>query len=414
MMNNSANELTLRALTNTYINLIGKEDYDEAKRYAETLCLLAPQNIENVHKLAYIYLKQEKWQDAIDTGLKAISLNNQYVPTLDLLAHAYGAISDWENAGHYGHQALVLRDAKIPTPTAPMPIGRSVKGGKNLIAFSLFGKRSKYIETAVLNVQVAHALFPNWICRFYIDDSVPENAVQRLKENGAEIIKIAPPLKTWPGAMWRFLAINDPEAEYVIFRDADSVISPRESVAVAEWIKSGRSFHTMRDSGSHTALILAGMWGAKANSVSNMEERIQNYINKEYDSAHFADQDFLADELWGYIRQDLWAHDRLFNFCDAKPFPELPFNSEYQIAFCEGGAGFIAKTEHKEGTQVKWTLYSSISPLLNTDYSSIIVPEFKVCSYQTAVKNGEIADNIPRRYAYAFKKGLARIEIENI
>ena len=67
----------------------------------------------------------------------------------------------------------------------------------------------------------------------------------------------------WPGAMWRFLAINDPEAEYVIFRDADSVVSHRESEAVAEWIESGHSFHTMRDSGSHTALILAGMWALK-------------------------------------------------------------------------------------------------------------------------------------------------------
>lgn len=413
-MNNASNELTLKALTNTYINLINKEDYEEAKRYVEMLRLLAPQDVENVHKLAYIYLKQEKWQAAIDAGLQAISLDNQYVATLDLLAHAYGAMSDWEKSGYYGHQALTIRNAKVPTPTEPMPTVSPLKNGKKLIAFSLFGKRSKYIETAVLNVQVAHALFPSWICRFYIDETVPESAVQRLKENGAEIIKIAPHLKTWPGAMWRFLAINDSEAEYVIFRDADSVISPRESVAVTEWIKSGRSFHTMRDSGSHTALVLAGMWGAKANSISNMEERIQNYINKGYDSAHFADQDFLADELWGYIRQDLWAHDRLFNFYDPKPFPELPFNSEYQIAFSEGSAGFIAKTNYEEGTQIKWTLYSSISPVLNTDYSPIIVPEFKVCSYQTNVKNGEITDNIPRRYAYAFKKGLARIDIEKI
>ena len=58
-----------------------------------------------------------------------------------------------------------------------------------------------------------------------------------------------------------FSQINDPEAEYVIFRDADSVVSHREAEAVAEWIESGRLFHTMRDSGSHTALILAGMWG---------------------------------------------------------------------------------------------------------------------------------------------------------
>ena len=51
---------------------------------------------------------------------------------------------------------------------------------------------------------------------------------------------VTSPMDKWPGTMWRFLAINDPEAEYVIFRDADSVVSPREAEAVSEWIESGR------------------------------------------------------------------------------------------------------------------------------------------------------------------------------
>ena len=77
------------------------------------------------------------------------------------------------------------------------------------------------------------------------------------------------------------------------------MISHREATAVAEWIESSRAFHTMRDSGSHTALILAGMWGAKAGSVPDMQQRIQRFIDRGYDSSHFADQDFLAEELWG-------------------------------------------------------------------------------------------------------------------
>ncbi|MGN7074038.1 tetratricopeptide repeat protein, partial [Neisseria sp. P0001.S004] len=87
------------------------------------------------------------------------------------------------------------------------------------------------------------------------------------RNNGAEVIKVGAPLDNWPGTMWRFLAINDPEVEYVIFRDADSIICYRDAAAVSEWIKSGTLFHTIRDSGSHTALILAGMWGAKAGAV---------------------------------------------------------------------------------------------------------------------------------------------------
>lgn len=408
------NELTTEALINSYHQHLNNGNYEEAKKYAEILSLLNPEEVDYKHKVAYLCFKQSKWETAIEVALQALLLDKKYIPTLDLLAHAYGELENWENAGYYGHQALTLRDMEIPKSADFVPINKTLKDGKKLIAFSLFGKRSKYLETAILNVQVAHALFPNWICRFYIDETVPEYIVQRLKSNGAEIIEVTENLKSWPGAMWRFLAINDPEAEYVIFRDTDSVVSAREAAAVAEWIKSGRSFHIMRDSGSHTALMLAGMWGAKAGSISNMEERIQNYINSGYSSSHFADQDFLASQLWGYIRQDLLSHDRLFNFCDPKPFPELPFNPHYQIAFAEGIAGFETATFYEEGTQIRWTLYSSISPVLNSDYSYITVPEFKVCSYETTVKNGQISDNIPRRYAHAVRDGLARIEIEKI
>ena len=53
-----------------------------------------------------------------------------------------------------------------------------------------------------------------------------------------------------------------------------------------------------------------------------------------------------------------------------------------------------------------------ISPMVNVDYSFIRVPEFKVCSHETTVENGRFEASIPRRYGYAFKEGLARIDIK--
>ena len=46
-----------------------------------------------------------------------------------------------------------------------------------------------------------------------------------------------------------------------------------------------------------------------------------------------------------------------------------------------------------------------------------IIPLFvclnlKVCSYETTVENGRFEASIPRRYGYAFKEGLARIDIK--
>ena len=134
------------------------------------------------------------------------------------------------------------------------------------------------------------------------------------------MVYVTSSVNKWPGAMWRFLAINDPEAEYVIFRDADSVVSHREAEAVAEWIESGHSFHTMRDSGSHTALILAGMWGLKLAQCQIWKQEFNVLWIRVMTLVILLISDFLAEDLWGYIRQDVFSHDRVFNFCNAKPF----------------------------------------------------------------------------------------------
>ena len=408
-----SNEKIQQKFEQAYHSFIEEENYEEALKRAEILCLLNPQSVEFHHKVAYAYLKQLKWEKAIEAEMKTLELDSTYIPALDLLAHAYGALDNWEKTGFYGHQALVLKDKAIPDLEHEIIPTPAPKNGKRIISFSLFGNNSKYIEPAVLNTQLAPVLFPGWTCRFYVDDSVSAEAIQRFKNNGAEVIKVGTPLDNWPGTMWRFLAINDPEVEYVIFRDADSIICYRDAAAVSEWIKSGTLFHTIRDSGSHTALILAGMWGAKAGAVPDMQERIQNFVDEGYPSRHFADQDFLEKELWAYIRQNLFAHDRLFDFCNAHEIPG-EFYSNYQIAFSEGVTSFNATTDYEDGSLARWTLYSSASPLVNPDYSLNVVPEFKVCSYVTEVKNGAVSAFLPKRYGNAIKAKLARINIEQI
>ena len=47
-------------------------------------------------------------------------------------------------------------------------------------------------------------------------------------------------------------------------------------------------------------------------------------------------------------------------------------------------------------------------------YSLNVVPEFKVCSYVTEVKNGAVSAFLPKRYGNAIKAKLARINIEQI
>ena len=406
--------------TQKQLNVISAafRDYMATGRYVQAVAealkahKLIPAAVAPLSDAATAAVKADLMDDAIAYAQKALKRNPQHINSLDALAHAYGTLEDWQNSGVYGLQALQLRDAKVAAQPAPqLPTVTPNPNGKKIIAFSLFGSSSAYIEPAVINTEIVADVYPGWVCRFYIDDSVPESAVERMKNNGAEIVRVSAEQQQWPGTMWRFLAMDDPGAAYIIFRDADSVISQREAAAVQEWLESGRYFHTMRDAGSHTELILAGLWGAVAGAVPDMEGKIQAYLSQPLESRHFADQFFLRDHIWAYVRQSLYAHDRIFGFFDAHPFPgpQVPYKLTH-IGYDEGSSHFSAPYDLPDDSPVVWKLYSKVSPLLSPEAGlQELAQERLVCQYETTVQNGTISGHIPRRYSRGFAEKLSRM-----
>lgn len=395
------------------------ECYAEAMGEALRAHKLIPQAVAPLSDAATAAVKGGLWQDAILHANKALQRNPEHINSLDALAHAYGGLEDWENCGLYGRRALVLRDKQVMAaqPSLPeLPQVRPRAEAKNIIAFSLFGNSAEYIEPAVMNTELAGAVYPGWVCRFYVDGSVPEAVLQRLRANGAEVVRVAAELESWPGTMWRFLAMDDAEAGRVLFRDADSVISPREARAVAAWIESGKLFHTLRDGGTHTELILAGLWGAVAGAVPDMRGRIQAYVAAGVKSRHFADQLFLREQVWPFARQSLCGHDRIFGFMDAAPFPDTaPFDyRNFHVGANEGNVGFHAAVNFADNTPVRWTLFSKIHPLPDADYRFGVQDERQICSYEAVVVAGKVHGNIPRRYSKGFADGRSRITVVKI
>ncbi|QEY25551.1 tetratricopeptide repeat protein [Neisseria zalophi] len=406
----------LDQISDAFHHYMAINQYQQALSEALKAHKLIPRAVAPLSDAATAAVKGGLWQEGISYAKKALQRNPNHINSLDVLAHAYGGLHDWENCRLYGRQALENRSHNIKDrPPQPEIIPNPT--GKKIISFSLFGNHAGYIEPAVINTELAGTIYPGWVCRFYVDGSVPEQALQRLRQHGAEIVRVSPQQEPWPGTMWRFLAINDPEAERVIFRDADSVISQREAHAVEAWVNSGKRFHTMRDAGTHTELILAGLWGAIAGSVPDIEAKIIAYLNKPVESRHFADQFFLRENVWPYARQSLYAHDRIFGFCDAHPFPDTePFDYDhYHVGCNEGNVGFQANPNLPEGSRVIWRLFSRISPLLNPDYSiNLLSEERLICTYETTVQNGIVSGVLPRRYSIGFSDGLSKITVAAI
>jgi len=207
---------------------------------------------------------------------------------------------------------------------------------KNIVSFSLWGNNTLYLNGAVKNVTAYAELFPEWKCRFYHDDSVPEDIVQQLKNLGAELYKCKP-LPDVLGMYWRFLAIDDPTINYCMIRDADSLPTMREKYAVNEWIDSGQPFHIMRDNESHTTAILGGMWGCVSGLIKpSMKEHISSWftILKPVQSEqgklfHGTDQMFLESIIWPKIKNTHIAHIRPGMPQLVYTGAEYPFPTEY-------------------------------------------------------------------------------------
>ncbi|MDR2991751.1 MAG: hypothetical protein LBU72_07500 [Burkholderiaceae bacterium] len=354
------------------------------------------------------------WQDAIRYARAGLARGGNMLGIYDTLAHAHGMLEQWNEVRRYGLEALNRRDREFgrapvipwpePKPLPPLP---SVQTREcNVISFALFGRDPKYCETAVLNVQEQPRVYPHWVCRFYVDGSVPESVVNRLRTGGAQIVPVEGPARQWPGPMWRLLALDDPQVHRVLFRDADSLISRYEAAAVAQWLASGKRFHMMRDWGAHTELMLAGLWGAVGGSLPPLEKLMQRFMSVPLESRHFADQFFLRQYVWPYARTCLLQHDSVFGFMDAVPFPDGDRPEGFHVGTTESSAAFTIKSDQPDGTEVTWALYRIVEKLDDGRIRAELV-----CAYTNTVHNGVVKAHIPKRYAHWLQQGMAQVRL---
>lgn len=248
------------------------------------------------------------------------------------LADRFDKAGDHAQSAHHGSLSLIA-ESNLVCARAAIDV--------NVVSFSLFGNDPLYGETAILNADAMPAVYPGWKMRVYHDDSVPEHVLKRLVQRGVQLVNAADlGIAHWPGTFWRFAAVIEPHVARVQFRDADSIVSARESQWVQAWIDSGKPFHVLRDWYSHTDLILAGLWGAHAPLLAHMREWVEDFL-KRTPNLHptHADQHFLAQVIWPRIMPYCLTHDTVHELPFATPIdsPKLGTHSSDALG------GFKAK-----------------------------------------------------------------------
>ena len=280
--------------------------------------------------LAATWSAAARFEEAAPIYRAVLARQPDHLQALDGLARAAGWLGRHEEARTAGQRSLELKDRAVSgAPPAwnlpersPKPFDpRATR--RNVIAYSLWGNAPRYVETALRNAEIAPDLYPSWHCRFYCDDTVSASVRERLEALGATVVmKQRPPVRH-AGLFWRFLAADDPGVDRFIVRDADSLLTVRERVAVDDWLLGDLPFHAMRDWWSHSELLLAGMWGGCGGLLTGLAGRIETYFKRPEVANRALDQGFLARVVWPAIRGRCLVHDDLFGSLGARPFPPL-------------------------------------------------------------------------------------------
>lgn len=184
---------------------------------------------------------------------------------------------------------------------------------KKIISFSLWGENPKYTIGAIKNADLALDIYPDWICRYYVGLSTPQNIVEELKGRKNTEVIMMDKQGEWNSMFWRFLPIGDDDVEIMLSRDCDSRLSIREKLCVEEFINSDKLFHTMLDHPFHNG-IMGGMWGAKNGILKNIKNLIDEWPKT---NQWQTDQSFLNAIVNPIVKDVMMIHDSI----NLKNFP---------------------------------------------------------------------------------------------
>ena len=239
---------------------------------------------------------------------------------------------------------------------------------KKIISFGLFASEKyhniipKWLERGIwANIKGYHKYFPEWICRFYITNSVNRELVRKIKSSSIPVEVIE--TEDWGHwsltMMQRFLPFDDPDISHFMVRDLDSRPSMRELLAVNEWMGSDKKFHIIRDHSQHSVPIMGGTWAAKHGALGTRKiKTIFNTFLKNQKNNPMDDQQFLKKYIWPIVQSVSYQHDvdLTRSHCNpCHPFPiETPRWDEYFI-------GHAYKTDFESGRSFLFDQYTCFS-----------------------------------------------------
>lgn len=179
----------------------------------------------------------------------------------------------------------------------------------NVFSFCLYGPEIPfYYEGTLKNIELVKQYFPRWKVYVYVGSDVSEAFITKMETNSNVVIRRTGLLGA-KNMIERFCAIDEPDVDIMIVRDADSRIHWRDRWCINEFLTSRYIAHTIRDHTDHTARIMGGLWGLRKEAGICIRKEYEDYdedMSRGHRHAH--DQNFLGDVIYPMIVDRMLVH----------------------------------------------------------------------------------------------------------
>lgn len=160
-----------------------------------------------------------------------------------------------------------------------------------VFSFCLYGTEPNYYTGLLENIEIIRTYYPDFTIMVYkghCDPSwvLPEGVVVDTTNREGPI-----------NALLRYIPLNYAEVGFV--RDADSRVNERDRWCIDQFLKSDKSYHSIRDHFWHQSKLMAGTFGWKRPMTATIPT---------HEVSYGFDEQFLAQCVYDVIKSDLLVH----------------------------------------------------------------------------------------------------------
>lgn len=177
-----------------------------------------------------------------------------------------------------------------------------------VFSFCLFGPdRPIYYRGLIENVEIIQEHFPDWYVYVYHSPDVTPQIIETLKAYPNVVLRPTGS-NGFVNTVHRAFAIDEPDVEVMMVRDADSRVHWRDRWAINDFMNRPEyTAHAIRDNYHHTMALLAGLWGMRKIDGIRIQDEYANF-SKETLHQRNHDQYFLQGVIYSKVLPNLLVH----------------------------------------------------------------------------------------------------------